>query len=94
MAVETEAEEATDGAAAAVQKRKAVTCPGGKWKSPCSGHCAGGGSCLNPACMSATKEQAQEKWYHPQGDNTRASVCAWAEISDETEIESWCMCSR
>jgi hypothetical protein len=92
MAVESAAEEAADGAAAAAQKRKAVTCPGGKWKHPCSGHCAGGRSCLNPACMAATREQAGEKWYHPQGEERRASVRAWAEISDETEIESWCMC--
>ena len=92
MAVESVAEEATNGGAAAAHKRKAVTCPGGKWKSPCSAHCAGGGSCLNPACTAATREQAGEKWYHPQGEERRASVRAWAEISDETEIESWCMC--
>ena len=75
------------------QKRKCVSCPGGKYgRGGSSGSCDGG-ACINTACQSDqhTAGALLEHWYHPTSER-RDSVKTWAGVPESDEVVHWGMC--
>ena len=75
------------------QKRKCVSCPGGRYGRGGSQGFCDGGACVNTACQSDehTAGETCGHWYHPTIER-HASVKTWAGVPESDEVVHWGMC--